>query len=104
MPSATYPPIHGDPSNRALSVLLGLTGASLAATSIYIGANLNLITTLGLLILAFIVALALFMGSQITSGKFDPLESGNIFLFFFALYVLSLPILTYLQGMSVSTI
>src|SRR5215471_11785534 len=59
-------------------------------------------TLIGCLLLVFCAVVLWPMLSDLRHGSFDPLQSRNVFLFLFSLYAITLPLLTYLQGDSVS--
>ena len=82
--------------------LLGTMGAFAGAAIVQVMNDLGMIGRLGLFLLLFIALFTTPVVRRLIKGTFDPLEFRNVFLLFFALYTLSLPLLTYLEHESVS--
>ena len=87
-----------------VGIFFAIFGALLSLAVVcayYSRASIGLI---GPLLLAFAVLVAWPIVSDLLHGCFDPLGSRNVFVYLFSLYAVSLPLLTYLRGESVSEV
>ena len=85
-------------SSWPIASLLALFGAILTAAVVRICYEMESVTCVGYLLLAFGLLISWQVTRDVRQGHFDILELRYVFLAFFSLYVVSLPLFTYLRN------
>jgi oligosaccharide repeat unit polymerase len=86
------------------ALLFGVFAALTSTVLVWTYNRMGFVDVIGFLLLLFGILVAKPILSDLWQGCFDPLESRNMFLYLFCLYSVTLPLLTYLRGDSVSEI